>query len=537
MSIPKDPRQMMINMMYLVLTAMLALNISAEILNAFIIVNDGIQTTNNALDSKNAGIYTEFDKKVQDDPTAAPWRQKAYDVKALADSMDAYIDVMIADITAAVGGLNDEGELSNPKDTHEGTRYMITEGNGQRLKDEILRVRQQFIGYFVAEGDSARGLSIPLNAIDPAPQGAKIQTWQEYNFNEVPAVAAITILNKLKNDVKNAESQVIEFLGSRINAAKFTFDALKGRAISNKPYLNLGDNYEADIFVSASSSGTEPRVHIGRFSSAITKSSTGDYPEIKGGAVPLQAGYITIDESEGGIVKYSVNRPGEGPKSYQGVIEIKNPNTGETSYYPFDAEYTVASTMAVVSAEKMNVFYIGVDNPVSVSAPGYQPNQITASISSGTLTSRGTPGKYNVNVSTPGEVKITLTGKTDDAGSRTIGDATFRVKYIPDPTVYAGNRPSGIIPAGELRALTGIYAKADGFDFDVRFEVQSFEFTYKKARTNQLRIIQNQGTLFNGEIRDILRQVGPGDQVWMDNIRIKSPDNRTRTGNMSLKVI
>lgn len=540
MSIPKEPRQMMINMMYLVLTAMLALNVSAEILNAFKIVDDGIKRTNSAIAAKNASMYAAFDKKAADDPTAVDEKDAAYEIKSLADNLIDEIDVMITDIQQLVGvQLNDQGqptdELKNPKDTHKGTRYLIVDGNADKLKTSILDTRTKMLSFFDENVRESRAESLPLNAEDPAAKEGVQRTWGEFNFYEVPAVAQITVLNKIKNDVRNSEAQLLEYLGARINADKFTFDALKGRAISNNPYVNQGETYEADIFVSATSSATNPKVHIGTFTSAVEKDDNGDFKEIKGGPIPL-TNYKTYDESEGGIVKYSATASSTGKKTYTGVIEIVNPNTGETSYYPFQGEYTVAGSMAVVSPEKMNVFYIGVDNPVSVSAPGFQPQQITPSISSGTITSRGEAGKYTVRVSEAGDVKITLTGKKDGDVSR-IGSADFRVKRIPDPNIYAGNRKSGVIGAGELRALTGIYAKADGFDFDVRFEIIGFEFTYKKARQNQLRIIENRGTLFNPEIKDILKNVSAGDQVWLDNIRVKSPDNTTRVANMSLKVI
>lgn len=541
MSIPKEPRQMMINMMYLVLTAMLALNVSAEILNAFTIVNDGIKRTNVAIESKNVSVYAAFDKKAQDDPEAVDEREAAYNIKSLSDKLVGEIDGMINDIQQLVGiEMNDQGQptdvLKNPKDTHKGTRYLIVDGNAEKLKTSILDTRSKMLGFYDENIRDAMANSLPLNAEDPDPKEGVQRSWGEFNFYEVPAVAQITVLNKLKNDVRNSESQLLEYLGARINADKFTFDALKGRAISNNPYVNQGETYESDIFVSATSSAANPKVHIGSFTNAVEKDDNGDYLEIKGGPVPLATGYRTLEDAEGGIVKYTASASSTGKKTYTGVIEIVNPNTGETSYYPFQGEYTVAGSMAVVSPEKMNVFYIGVDNPVSVSAPGFQPQQITPSISSGTITSRGEAGKYMVRVSEAGDVKVTLSGRKDGDVSR-IGSADFRVKRIPDPNIYAGNRKSGVIGAGELRALTGIYAKADGFDFDVRFDIIGFEFTYKKARQNQLRIIENRGTLFNPEVKDILKNVGPGDQVWLDNIRVKSPDNTTRVANMSLKVI
>lgn len=539
MSIPKEPRQLMINLMYLVLIALLALNVSAEILNAFDIVNVGIKRSVDAIEGKNNSIIAALEEKAENDETAVKWRDLALQARELSNQMNAEVDNMIEDIYEEIGyevnPTTGERKLKAPGDTHKGTNYMLNRGNGAKLKDMINNGREQFM---VLVGDAGRAElegSVAMIAEDPPIKEGVEKNWAQYNFGDVPAIAAITILNKIKNDIKSTETDVLEFLGKAITAQKFTFDALKGRAISNKSYINVGENYEADIFVSATSTSTDPIVHIGQFDERVTRVE-GGYEEIKGGTVPLRPGYQTLSDAQGGIVKYAVQKPAQGEKKYSGVIEIKNPNTGETSYYPFEGEYNVAPSMAVVSPDMMNVFYIGVDNPVTISAPGYQPQQIIPSISSGTLAPAGAAGKYNVKVTQAGEVKVSVSARAE-GGTRYIGDAVFRVKRIPDPTAFIGQRSSGVIPAGELRSMQGVRADAPGFDFNVRFTVQSFDLSYKKARTTQLNEFKNTGPGFSQQIQSVLNQANAGDQLWLDNIRVAAPDGTTRTLFMSLKVM
>jgi gliding motility-associated protein GldM len=545
MSIPKEPRQMMINMMYLVLTALLALNVSAEILNAFKVVNDGIERTIVSMDKKNAAIYDAFEKKVEIDSAAKPFQVKALKAKVLSESLIAEIDKLYDDLMEESGAIKNEEtgkkELKTDRDTETPTLLMVNRKRGYDLQDKINEARDNFLELY---GD-ARGnkeASCPLRAFDddiPKEGGGIRKDWVIYNFSDVPVIAAMTILSKLKNDVKSTESDVIEYLSSQIGADAFKFDVLKARAIPKKSYLNLGDRYEADIFVSASSSTVDPIVYYGNFDSKyIKKQEDGNWPaEIEADEVPLLPGYTKGEDPVGGVVKYETSPNRQGTITYRGVVAVKNTNTGKTKYYPFENEYTVAKSQAVVSADKMNVLYIGVDNPVSISVPGFQANQIRPSITSGYGSLTPTSGGgYMAKVTKTGEAKINVS-VVSDGSTKNVGGKKFRIKRIPNPTAYVGNSPGPVIKNGELKASRGLYAKADNFEFDVNFTIKSFEITYKKARSNNLTILQNKGPLWTGDIKNLIKQVKPGDRLWIDNIRIAAPDGTTRTANISFKIL
>lgn len=540
MSIPKEPRQLMINIMYLVLTALLALNVSAEILNAFKIVNKSLSDAMVAVNSKNLAIYDAFDAKVKIDPKAVAYRDKALEAKKIADDLIIDIDSMEMQLMRLVGyEINEDGimVMTNEKNTHIPTMFMINNGNGDKLQQMVDEARTKILSLYSPEVRDQEAASMTLNAEPPPPKpSGATRTWAQYNFEEVPAIAAVTILNKLRNDVRNAESDVIDWLKDQIGIEEVSFDELKARAFAKKSFLNLGDTYEADIFVSASSSDIKPIVYIGQFSDAIKRGEDGNLPaKVSSDDVPLQPGYKKLEESEGGIVKYTERPGGQGSRTYRGVIEVLNKNTGEKTYYPFENEYTVAASTAVVSADQMNVLYIGVDNPVSISVPGFQANQIIPSITQGSLNATGS-GAYNCTVTKVGDANINVSVRTDE-GVKSVGSKQFRVKRIPDPKAYFANVASGALANGPAKAVTGIFAKADNFDFQVQFTIRDFEFMYAKSRSNQISIIQNQGPVFNQQIRNVLSKIKAGDRIWMDNIRIKAPDGTTRIANISIKII
>ena len=543
MAIPKEPRQMMINMMYLVLTAMLALNVSAEILNAFKIVNTGIASSTAALESKSSDEMRQFAKLATDDPkNAADKYKRALAAREFADSMYAEIEEIKRNLMIESGITVDESGdtvLQNDRDTHTPTLFMVNKKKGYELQQMINSAGERFVSFYPENAQESARSTISLQADDASVpnKGAQKRDWVQYNFMEVPSIAAVTILTKLQNDVRNAESDVIKYLIKSVTADILDLDQLKGRAIAKKSFLVTGDTYEADLFVTASSSQSTPKAYLGNFDpNLIKRTPDGRLPdEVAADKVPLLAGYTELPPAENGIVKLKRAAGGEGITSYRGVIEVINPKTGEKNYYPFENEYQVARPFAVVSPDKMNVLYIGVDNPISISVPGFPADKIVASITQGSLA--GGNGKYTAKVtnsSAPANISVAV--KTED-GTKSMGVSEFRVKRIPDPKVMVGNAEGPVIPAGTLKAMPGITAIADNFPFDVNFQVRGFEVLYKKGNSAQLFSEINQGALFNGNVKNMLSQASPGDRVWFDNIKVNAPDGTTRTLSLSFKVM
>lgn len=545
MSIQKEPRQMMINMMYLVLTAMLALNISAEILNAFSIVKDGLDQSNVAIQNKNDIIYSGLIARAENDANAVKNKDLALEAKKYSDNLIAEIDRIMLALKEESGTKTDKntGELilKNGRDTHTPSYYLINEKHGYALQDSILIARMKLLDLIRDEEERIiKETELTLNALEPNHNDPnEIQKdWVQHNFEEVPVVAAMTILTKLKNDVKTSESDIIEYLGREIDFKFVTMDEVRARAISNRDHLNLGEKYVAEIYVSAFNSAADPIVYYGKFDPVLViRDSVGHLPnKIESGDVPLLNGYRTGSKARNGIVDLEHITNHEGNVRYQGVIGIYNSKSDKTVYYPFEKEYTVSASSAVVSPDNMNVLYIGVDNPISVSAPGYQANQVTVKISQGSLTKKQ-GGKYDAVVTSQSNRATVEVWANQNGTNKKLSSTEFRVKRIPVPTLTVMNLQSGYIPAARIRASNGILASSnDAFDnFNLPFKILSFKIS-RKSGGNVTEPHEVTGPGWDDRAKQILRGVKPGDRIWLDNIRIKDPSEKVNTYYMSFKI-
>lgn len=513
-----SPRQKMINMMYLVLTAMLALNVSAEILKAFSMINNSLEATNGSIRQKNDGLYAAFEKKMADEPgKTKPNYDKAMLVKKESEELLKFVS-QIKDQMTDLGG-NKNGKV-DPEDfkTEQGITRVIDDGNidisstllvipdgksklGMELRDRINAYRQKIDGV-IAPADKNRVKIYMEEAKDPDKKpGEAAKNWLQSSFGEMPLMGAITLLTKFESDIRNTETEVVGYLLGAIDAASFKFDQLVAKVIAPSNYVLMGQDYEADVLLVAYDSRQDLNIVV------------------NGQTLPV----------ESGTGKYKIKATSEGEKKWAGVIKVKNPATGEDTDYPFEASYTVARPAAVVSPDKMNVFYIGVDNPVSISAPGVTPANLAPSISGGGSI-KGSNGKYVVNVTNPGKVTVTVSGKGPDGKSSVLGASEFRVKYVPDPVATIGGLDPGQVGAAQFKAQGGMIALLKDFDFDLRFNIQSFRMIYIAPRQDpQVEMVS--GPTYSGRALQIIRGAKPGDRFIFDEIKALGPDKVTRKLN------
>lgn len=515
-----SPRQKMIGMMYLVLTALLALNVSKEIINAFVTINDSLEVTVKNLQGKNAQAYSAFDKQMQNDKAKTePYYKKAQVVKKQCEDLDKYITVLKEELirttdkmeaTAKMVPLN---EMKSKDNYDEPTRIMCgdkQDGRGHKateLKDKINAFKKTVIATLdPADRDKfTKRLDDLFNTKDPDTKvledGKK--TWEMANFYHNPVVATVALLSKVQTDIKNAESEIITHLLSSINAADFKFDTLAPKVIAPSSYVIEGQEYVADIFLAAMSSTSDPEITVG--GSSLTVS--------------------------GGVGQYKLRASGIGEKKYAGVIKVKKPdNTFES--YPFESSYIVAKPSASVAADKMNVIYIGVPNPITVSVPGVPDEKVKAIPTGFTLTPDAKSGKGHFIADAkgqPGEAKIVVSA---DFGGKPMqmGEFKFRLKRIPDPVAKIGGKKDGNIPKSALGAQQGIIPTMEGFDFDLYPKVLSFKMSrYGKGRDPVEKSAES-GTL-TGEMKSIIEQSRAGDKILFEYIKVSMPDGTTRTVN------
>ncbi len=530
----QSPRQKMIGMMYLVLTALLALNISKEIINAFITIDSGLVTTNKNFAAKNDMTYAAFEKaKSNDEKKVGPIYAKAMDAKKKSAELCAFITKLRGEMVAESAGVTPkEGDtmrltlLDKPDDYDSPTNFMIG-ADPAHVTGKAKDLEAKLIKYFddmtllVPEKDRPE-FKARIKPSYPADiysaEQEKVINWAWYNFYHAPIVASIAQLDRIVNDVKNAEGDVINQLFASISAADFKFDALSAKVIAPTSYVFTGDQYTADVLVVASSTTQNPTIILGDFDSI--KQPNGTY-KLRSGTADS-----TTIKVEGGVGKYVIQAGAVGLQQWSGLIRMKKPDGSGSDYYPFKGEYMVATPSAAVFLEKMNVFYIGVDNPITISAGGVAPSDLQPSLAGGTLRSSGKPGQYIVTVASGTEATLTVNAKTS-GGNKSMGAFKFRVKRVPDPVAYVGNlKADGQMTKAELQGQSGVFARMDNFDFDLKFQVISFVmsmsingvFVEKKAN----------GPGITPEMKSMLAGAKPGNKVFFEQVTVKGPDGTMR---------
>jgi gliding motility-associated protein GldM len=531
----ETPRQKMIGMMYLVLTALLALNVSKEILNAFVIVEEGLNVTNKNFDDKNGILYSKFEKAMADNKTKTkPWFDKAQQAKKYSVELCAFIDEikseMYQKIQKVPKDVADTFQLKNLASKDENnipTEVMIgagadpehATGKAKDLKEKIEEYKKNMLA-LVPEKERGN-LKLGLSTEEMYSIGdEKMVAWESNLFAHNPVAAVLTVLAKIKNDVKNAESDVVATLLKSIDANDFKFDAIEAKVVAPTSYITLGEEYTADIFVSAHSSTQNPEIVIGQVDTSSKE------PKLVGTGTP-----VTV---EGGVGKYVVRTGSEGLQEYQGLINVKAPD-GSVKPYRFSGSYMVARPSMAISPTKMNVFYIGVENPVDISVAGAAPTDVVPSISGGggQVINKG-QGHYIVKVTQPGECTVNVSIKTK-TGSKSMGSMKFRVKKVPSPLAsYAGVTGDGKVSKGELQAATGVIPKLDDFVFDLKFPVVSWVMS---MNVNGAFVDQPaQGPATTQGMKDLLSRAKSGGKVIIEQVKVQAPDGVRSIPGCVLKI-
>lgn len=531
----------MIGIMYLFLTCMLALNVSKEVLDAFFIVNEGLKATTENFAKKNEVIYDAFDKSYNENKVKVePWKLKADSVRQAADKLVLRIQQLKDTIVKTADQLPDtttsifleklnervplERGVSSKDNTDAPAQIMVGatgKGQGKVLKGQIEEFRTMLLGMVPSNSESLRkSIEKGLSTQDPPAEEGAIHTWESHNFEHLPLVAVVTIMTQLQAAVRNSESDVITYLLNQIDAASFKFNKLEATVIANSNYVMAGSEYSAQIFLAASDSTATPIVQLGKVDSVKTNgvwtySLRGD-----GKIVPV--------DPKKKVSVYSVKTGATGEQKYEGVIKIKQPGTDDFVVKPFRSSFIVAQPSLVVSPSKMNVFYVGVDNPVEISVPGVPSSQLKASMSNGSL-SQSKEG-YVARLKVPGKVTISVT-----ANNKPMGSKEFRVKTVPSPVAEVNNQRGGTISIPVLQAQRNVVAKMENFDFDLKFNVTSFTIS---TRTKDGFIIdkRSDSDKINSEQKQLLAGLTRGQKIYFEEIKAKGPDGTERDlGAISFK--
>ena len=500
MALPREPRQKMINMMYLVLTALLALNVSSEILNAFKTVNRSLENTNVVVDKSTSTLLKSFEDKMADPSTRAKaelWYPRAQQAQRLAKGVYDYIQALKNEIMQKAGGdINKKNFKADNLDI--ATRMFVDKGKGKELKTKLDEFKNQILDI----NDSIKlefQNTLPINTEIPPNIKKSNRTFDRAYFHMVPTVAALTILSKFQNDVKTTENRVIQFCHNKVGEVIVRFDTYAAIVGQSSTYLMPGQELEITAGVGAFSKAALPQITI--------------------------AGQnITLDQD--GVARLKTQAGGVGSRSVP-VRIVYTDQDGKQQMIEKNVEYVVGSANASIALDKMNVLYIGVQNPITISASGGGDEKVIATIAGGggSLQKLG-GGKYIANVSSVTDncrITVTVDGKV-------VGAADFRVRTIPEAQAFVGGQPSGAnITAGAFRAQGGVSAGIKNFPFELQYTVVSYTFTCD-TDDGDIVSVNGNGNSFDGPVRTAINtHVKPGKLVTIDNIRVKQPDGRTAT--------
>ena len=502
MALPKEPRQKMINLMYLVLTALLALNVSAEILNAFKTVDNSLDKTNSTVNIATANIMESFRNKLAD-PTskvkAAVWYPKAQTAEEISNTMYTYIEDLRNQILKAADFDPARKKDSTFKEDNQDipTLLMVKQGKGKELQQKLAAYRAAMINLVAPDKRAEFDRSLQVDVTMPTGLRGGSKTWEDAYFNMVPTVAAMTILRKFQNDVRTTENRVVTHLHEQVGKVEVIFDAFEAIVGQNAKYLMPGQELEITAGLGAFSKSKLPDISIG------------------GSRVSLNEKGMAVYKTAAGTI---------GNHSVPVTVAFKDQD-GNPQTRTFNVEYTVGQANASIALDRMNVLYIGVDNPVSVAASGGGDDKVQVSMTGGggTVTKIGA-GKYNVRVTSPTDdavITVSVEGKV-------AGSSRFRVRSIPAPTGTVGGMASGeSVNAGAFRAQAGVGAYIKDFPFDIQYDVVSYSFSVDDDE-GDIKTADVQGVYFSSLAKQYINQyVKPGRTVTIDNLRARGPDGRT----------
>ncbi|NCA84803.1 MAG: gliding motility protein GldM [Clostridia bacterium] len=524
----ETPRQKMIAMMYLVLTALLALNVSKEMLDAFVVVNESVELTNENFANKIDDTYLAFNKKYSNDPVKVkPYLDKAQQAKQMSGEMVAYITNLKYELIARTekipvdsARISKLGKLKNKDDYDTPTNFFMgdsedgSKGYGSELKNKIDSYRQNMHELLSADERTMVKLGLKTDGKYEDANGERLN-WVQYNFYHTILAADVAILNKIISEVYNAEFDIVNFLLDAVDAKDFKYDVIDAKVLPQKDYVFIGDEYKAEVIVAAYSTTQNPEVFLRMGVDSLPISQLSSARSIEG---------------KGGKVKFTIPASSEGVQKYAGVIRVKS-GTGTIQDYFFRNEFTVGRPATTISATKMNVFYIGVDNPVDISVPGVPIDQTRAEISYGTLKRNPQDDSWVVQVAkapTQGKNLVTISVFMQEGGkTKKMGETVFRLKNVPDPIAKIANQTEGNISKTALKYSSTIVAKMpDDFDFDLTFRVTSFDMVYTRGETVMRETAT--GGNFTEKMLQYIDNARTGQRVTFEKIIARGPDGTDR---------
>ena len=490
--------------------AMLALNISTEVLNGFSIVEESLNRTTANSGKENKAIFDDFEEQMRKNPAKVrQWFEKATAVKNMSDSLYNYAQSLKRQIVMEADGEDgNPADIKNKDDLEAASQVMLAPGTGQgkKLYDAINSYRENILR-FVSDPLQKKIISSNLSTAVPQNENTLGKNWQEYMFEDMPVAAAVTLLSKLQSDIRYAEGEVLHTLVANIGLKDIRVNKLEAFVVPSSTKLFPGDRMTAKMVMAAVDTTQVPEVYVNG------RKINGD--------------------------TYSFNVGGVGEYNFSGYI-LMHDIAGNVLRRDFNQKYSVvapplAPTGATLSADLMNVLYAGFENPISVSVSNTPQSSVSVSMSGGSIRSTGA-GHY---IAVPSAVGQDVTFNVSAKG-KSVGSFTFHVRKLPDPTAYIAlgtdRFKGGGLQKGALMGSAGIKAAIDDGLLDIPFKVLSFETVFFDNMGNAVPLA-SLGASFSPRQKEQFRQLSRNKRFYITRVTAIGPDGITRKLPQALEVI
>ncbi len=504
-----SPRQRMINLMYIVLTAMLALNVSSDVLNGFSQVQDSIHRTNLNITSRNGVQFAHLESLYKQNPEkAGKWYEQGNELHKRSDALYDVIESLKMDIAKAADG--DDGvyiDIKNNDDLEASSVTMLNPASnkGAALRKNIDAYRE-YVKTLIPDAGKRKAVEDMLSTKVVNRKGTVGPTsWEQKMFENMPAVAAVTLLTKVQNDIRQAESEALSSLITSIDIGDVRVNELNAYVIPNSNMIMRGGKYSANIVLAAIDTTQRPAIYV---NGSKLNNSDGLYEFVAGSV---------------------------GNHEYSGYIEVAR-GDGSIDKRPFKSSYTVMEPMATISPTMMNVLYAGIANPISISVPGVPMSAVQATMSNGTLTRNG--DHWVAQSGKVGSEAVISVSANMDGRVQQVGSMTFRVRKLPDPTPYLPVKDGNgntihykgspkRITKGALMAAEGLGAAIDDDILNVTYSVVSFSTVFTDQMGNAIPELSD-GARFSSRQKEQFKRLKPGKSFFISNVKAKGPDGITR---------
>lgn len=537
----QSPRDKMIGMMYLVLLALLAMNVTKSVLNSFVVMNGALEETNEAFSGKNAATMSEFNKQnMLNEAKVGPWLKKAKAVSEASKELNDYFEALKKHIIIKVEGYSEDmlvdgddwvtldtaealGDIDKPQTILLGPDPALPiEGEWTMLEMQakIADWEQKVLAQMPAADKATIQSEIHFEYEDGLNADGEAEPWHISHFYHAPLAAVITDITMFQNQVKTRESRALGVLMSKITAAEFDFDMVDVKVIPNSNYVVLGDSFKADVIVAAYSSTQNPELEVGSALDTAGKAQ-------KDWAVKnaFDASRVNVKD---GVAHYGYKPTSEGEVTWGGIMKIRKAGTDQYELYPFEHTFIAAKPSMVVSPTKMNVMYRGLDNPVEVSVAGFSASELVVTCTGGSLS--GSNGNYTVKPgNTSRTIKVNVAVKSKSGGTKSMGSSEFRVKAVPLPTpkfatVLGAGKP---VSLAQVKRSKKVEVVLQDFDFDgVKYKVTAFQMVgYNKGK----KIVLNSSSeRVTSKMTKFIGTQKSKSQIVVKNIQVVGPDGKKK---------